>query len=265
MRDSDLMKRLEAHQFDAAVELPFSVKLARTEGWTPGFTARAITEYRRFLYLTQVSDAEITPSAVVDRVWHMHLTYTEDYWEVLVDQVLGQPLHHRPCSAEADMPRYGAQYHDALRLYAVEFGGKPPEDIWPVNAGAEAASERAHERAPERAKLSRVTGILLLAGGLISVPFLMVLADLKGVSLALGLVGLVPALIGMLVLLRALAGERRQRSGPRARSGPNASAGAGCGTFPGSFGGKGGKGGKSSDAGDGGGDGGAGCGGGCGG
>ena len=131
MQDMALWNRIAAHQFDAATSsAPFSVKPAQAEGWSKAYTNMVIAEYRKFVYLTQVSDTQVTPSQAVDRAWHMHLTFTCDYWEVFCPQVLGQPLHHEPCAGEGEMPRYRAQFVATKALYLREFGGPPPIAVW---------------------------------------------------------------------------------------------------------------------------------------
>ncbi len=131
MRNPDLWARLEAFEFDKGTgSAPFSVKLARAEGWSAGFAARVIEEYRRFLYLTQVSDRQVTPSQIVDAAWHMHLTFTRDYWEDLCPNVIGKAVHHQPCAGEEEMPRYRDQFAATKVLYEAEFGSEPPAEIW---------------------------------------------------------------------------------------------------------------------------------------
>jgi hypothetical protein len=131
LRDEALWQRLSDYSFDRiGGSLTFPKKLARDAQWSAKFTRRAIDEYRRFLYLTQVSDAEVTPSAVVDVVWHLHLTYTREYWQELCDGVLGRPLHHDPCLGPEENPRYERQYEATRQLYADEFATSPPRDIW---------------------------------------------------------------------------------------------------------------------------------------
>ncbi|MEX3014461.1 hypothetical protein [Gymnodinialimonas hymeniacidonis] len=134
MRNPELWARLSAFEFDKGPgSAPYSVKLARAEGWSAHFTARVIEEYRRFLYLTQVSDRQVTPSQIVDAAWHMHLTFTRDYWEDLCPNVIGKPVHHQPCAGEEVMPRYRDQFAATKALYEAEFGEEPPADIWARN------------------------------------------------------------------------------------------------------------------------------------
>ena len=139
VKNPELWEKLQAFAFDAETGTqPFSVKLAEAEGWDATFTARVIEEYRRFLYLAQVADHEVTPSVAVDQAWHCHLTFTRSYWEDLCEGVLGGPFHHDPCKGSEDMPRYNEQYSRTLGLYFTEFGQVVPSDIWP---GTETAVE----------------------------------------------------------------------------------------------------------------------------
>ncbi|MEM9972805.1 MAG: hypothetical protein AAF771_01395 [Pseudomonadota bacterium] len=125
-----LWARLETHQFDAAEgTLPFSGKLAQTEGWGAEDTERVVEEYRRFLYLARILEIEPAPPPAVDAAWRMHLTYTRDYWDRLVPRVLEQPLH-RDAEALRLSRRRRAFYSAARRAYAHEFGQTPPRDIW---------------------------------------------------------------------------------------------------------------------------------------
>ncbi|AWT34886.1 hypothetical protein GCM10008956_24300 [Deinococcus arenae] len=105
-------------------------RLGREQRWTPAFTQRAAQEYRRFLLLSTLG-APVTPPAVVDEVWHLHLLFTRDYWARLTP-LLPAPLHHEPGGGQAGDPaRFRAQYEATLDAYARTFGERPPSDIWP--------------------------------------------------------------------------------------------------------------------------------------
>jgi hypothetical protein len=114
---------------DAA--LPFAERLARDNGWSRAEAARVIEEYRRFCFLAVTAGHPVTPSDQVDQVWHLHLTYTRDYWERFCPEVLGRPLHHGPTAGGSnEQHRYFTQYAETLRSYARVFGS-PPADLWP--------------------------------------------------------------------------------------------------------------------------------------
>ncbi len=128
-----IWRRLSAYSFDALdAPMPFSKRLAEKMGWTEDFALQAIEEYRRFLFMARISPTEVTPSQLVDEVWHFHLQYTEDYWVRLCDEVLGAPIHHNPGDGSgSDEERHALQYGYTLELYAHAFGEDAPEEIWP--------------------------------------------------------------------------------------------------------------------------------------
>ncbi|KPF79892.1 hypothetical protein IP88_01290 [alpha proteobacterium AAP81b] len=110
----------------------FAARLARDNGWTADHAARVIAEYRRFVFLAVTGDDPATPSDAVDQAWHLHLTYSRDYWERFCPGVLGVPLHHGPTAGgAAEAARYFRQYADTLARYEAVFGIAPPADIWP--------------------------------------------------------------------------------------------------------------------------------------
>lgn len=98
-----LPARRQSFPFDEpGVSRPFSARLREENGWNEGFTRRAIDEYRRFLVLAALAGHRVSPSPMVDKVWHLHLLYTRSYWNELCGKVLGFPLHHEPSRGRAD-------------------------------------------------------------------------------------------------------------------------------------------------------------------
>jgi hypothetical protein len=111
--------------------LGFTTRLARENGWTLAHAERIFTEYRRFLYLAVRADHPVTPSDAVDQVWHLHLTYSRDYWERLCP-LLGAPLHHVPTQGgRKETARFYEDYSQTLRSYEQLFGTPAPADLWP--------------------------------------------------------------------------------------------------------------------------------------
>ena len=114
---------------DAA--LSFDARLARENGWSAAHTARVLTEYRRFCFLAVTAGHPVTPSDAVDQVWHLHLTYTRDYWERFCPEVLGRALHHGPTAGgPVEQSRFFEDYAQTLRSYEAVFG-PAPADLWP--------------------------------------------------------------------------------------------------------------------------------------
>ena len=125
-------RRIESHDFAPAQPLNFAARLARDVGWAPGHARAAIEEYRRFCFLAVTCPAPVTPSEEVDQVWHLHLTYTRDYWDVWCSTALGAPLHHGPTQGgPAEQARYRAQYAATLAAYEAFFG-PPDAAFWPA-------------------------------------------------------------------------------------------------------------------------------------
>jgi uncharacterized protein (TIGR04222 family) len=124
---TSLWQRIAAHEFGAA----FVEKLMRLQGWTPAQACSAIEEYRRFCFLACAEGSVAAPSEQVDQVWHLHLTFTRDYWDGWCRDVLRAPLHHEPSRGGAiELARYRQHYADTLARYERWFGA-PPESFWP--------------------------------------------------------------------------------------------------------------------------------------
>ena len=128
----DLWHRIESHDLEPDSPLNFTRRLARDKKWRLDFTRSAIREYRRFCFLAAAASHPVTPSEAVDEVWHTHLTYSRDYWDVWCKQVLRRPLHHDPTQGKEDEQRYfRAQYAETLALYETYFG-PPDPGFWPA-------------------------------------------------------------------------------------------------------------------------------------
>ncbi len=132
----DLWQCISAHQIGPAdASLTFIARLARENRWSLAKAEQVVEEYRRFCYLAVTAGHEVTPSDAVDQVWHLHLTYSRDYWEVFCPQVLQADLHHGPTSGgPVEAGRYYCQYAATLAAYEATFGEAPPAAIWPAAA-----------------------------------------------------------------------------------------------------------------------------------
>jgi hypothetical protein len=150
---------------DAA--LSFAQRLARENGWTISHAARVIEEYRRFAFLAVVVDYPVTPSDAVDQAWHLHLTYSRDYWERFCPDVLGRPLHHGPTAGGADeQHRFFDQYAATLKSYEAAFGAPAPADIWPKAAQRlidDPRARRVHPRDGVVLKRSALAALMIAA------------------------------------------------------------------------------------------------------
>jgi hypothetical protein len=127
-----LWGRIERHAFEREDALDFVKRLAREHQWTLDFSRRAILEYRRFCFLAVTGSTPVTPSEEVDEVWHLHLTYSRDYWENWCRRVLCKPLHHDPTrGGPTEQSRFRMQYAATLARYE-QFFGPPGAEFWPA-------------------------------------------------------------------------------------------------------------------------------------
>jgi uncharacterized protein (TIGR04222 family) len=138
---------------DSSHEFGFLAHLMRANGWSRPFALRAIEEYRKFVFLALVADHQVTPSDQVDQVWHLHLLFSDAYWNDFCPRVLGRPLHHHPAKGgQAEQDRFHEQYCATIRSYRQHFG-EPPLDLWPpldVRFGSDLQMQRGPIRRPFR-------------------------------------------------------------------------------------------------------------------
>ena len=128
----DLWRRLEQHDFEPDTPLNFTRRLARDHCWSLEEARAAVEAYRRFCFLATVSPTPVTPSEVVDEVWHQHLTYSRDYWMIWCGERLLTPLHHDPTPGGAEaQATYRRQYAETLALHE-RFFGPPSPELWPA-------------------------------------------------------------------------------------------------------------------------------------
>ncbi|TND07799.1 MAG: hypothetical protein FD123_2950 [Bacteroidetes bacterium] len=117
---------------DPESALTFTDRLARENGWTLEYAIRAVEEYKRFMFLVCTTGQTMTPSDEVDQVWHLHLLYTQSYWEDFCRDTLKRNVHHGPTrGGKAETEKYTDLYEQTKTHYENCFGAPPPPDLWP--------------------------------------------------------------------------------------------------------------------------------------
>lgn len=110
----------------------FVDRLMSRLGWSRARSMRALAEYQRFCWLAAEAGHVVSPSEIVDQVWHLHLQHTRDYWQHFCPQILGRELHHDPAEPGlAGRERHAAQYAGTLASYRRYFGIPDPA-FWPT-------------------------------------------------------------------------------------------------------------------------------------
>jgi hypothetical protein len=111
----------------------FASKLSRKLEWKRAFALRAIAEYKKFVFLGLTSPQPLTPSKVIDQVWHEHQLFTKAYRD-FCREIICQDFDHNPelIPLEPQTLIFSEQYLDTLDRYRSEFNLEPPADIWAV-------------------------------------------------------------------------------------------------------------------------------------
>lgn len=127
--NQELWSKILAFDFDHPVsEYGFSNRLAKENNWTKLFTEAAILEYKKFMYLAATSDMMVSPSPIVDEVWHLHLLFTQSYTDFC--EVIGKNVHHIPSTHNrSDEAKFRQAKERTQKLYTEAFGLQPSE-IW---------------------------------------------------------------------------------------------------------------------------------------
>ncbi|MEL6538087.1 MAG: hypothetical protein AAFQ98_21900 [Bacteroidota bacterium] len=117
---------------DPRAAFAFPDRLARENGWPLAYAHRVLMEYKRFMFLICVVDHPLTPSDQVDQAWHLHLLYTQSYWQDFCKKTLGREVHHGPTKGgQEEKDKFDDWYALTKSKYQDYFGVQPPSDIWP--------------------------------------------------------------------------------------------------------------------------------------
>jgi hypothetical protein len=117
---------------DPNSDFPFSARLALENHWDLAYSIRVIDEYKRFAFLAVFAGHPVTPSMEVDEAWHLHLLYTDNYWNLFCGEILQKQFHHGPTrGGTQEQEKFEDWYTKTLESYTYFFEEQPPEDIWP--------------------------------------------------------------------------------------------------------------------------------------
>ncbi|ALU25944.1 glycine-rich domain-containing protein [Myroides odoratimimus] len=127
--NKELWAKIEAFQLDKWTdEYGFVLRLAKENLWTKHFTESAILEYKKFMYLAATSNQMVSPSDIVDIVWHQHLIFTQSYNRFC--KLLGKDIQHIPSTHNrTEIDKFREAKEQTTTLYTKAFGEQPKE-IW---------------------------------------------------------------------------------------------------------------------------------------
>jgi len=129
----ELWNKILAFNFDyPPSEYGFSTRLANENYWTKEFTDQAILEYKKFMYLAATSDFMVSPSEIIDNVWHQHLIFTQSYQEFC--NILGKQIQHIPSTHnKEEFEKFRQAKERTIKFYERDFG-QQPKNIWTFNS-----------------------------------------------------------------------------------------------------------------------------------
>lgn len=129
LMDQELWRKIEAFDFDnPPSEYGFSIRLANENYWTLSFTDQAILEYKKFMYLAATSELMVSPSEIIDKVWHQHLVFSQSYQDFCL--LLGKQIQHVPSTHnKEDFQKFKQAKERTIDYYEKEFG-EQPGNIW---------------------------------------------------------------------------------------------------------------------------------------
>lgn len=130
--NQELWNKILAFDFDnPPSEYGFSIRLANENYWTNEFTSQAILEYKKFMYLAATSDFMVSPSEIIDIVWHQHLIFTQSYQDFC--NILGKQIQHVPSTHNKhEFEKFKLAKERTITFYERDFG-KQPKNIWAFN------------------------------------------------------------------------------------------------------------------------------------
>jgi hypothetical protein len=112
-------------------EYGFSTRLANENFWTKDFTELAILEYKKFMYLATTSEFMVSPSEIVDTVWHQHLIFTQSYQDFC--NIIGKQIQHIPSTHNKEEFEKFRQAKERTKKFYTNIFGEQPNVIWEYN------------------------------------------------------------------------------------------------------------------------------------
>lgn len=107
-------------------EYGFTTRLAVENSWTSYFAKTAIIEYKKFIFLAANYNEMVSPSEIVDIVWHQHLIFTFSYDELC--KIVSKKIDHIPSTHNAvEKEKFDKARIRTKELYEINFGPQPIE------------------------------------------------------------------------------------------------------------------------------------------
>ncbi|MFM9911894.1 MAG: hypothetical protein ACKVOW_21420 [Chitinophagaceae bacterium] len=194
--NNELWDKIVAFDLDnPPSEYCFSIRLANENFWTKNFAENAILEYKKFMYLAASSDFMVSPSEIVDSVWHQHLIFTQSYQDFC--NLLGKQIQHIPSTHnKEEFSKFKQAKERTLKFYENNFG-EQPKSIWGYSGMYESLNL---EKAKYKLRTFIIAALLAFLALITPAYFLLrpIYSELDNPYFMLGFIGL---MIGVFVAL----------------------------------------------------------------
>ncbi|WP_162927069.1 glycine-rich domain-containing protein [Flavobacterium psychrotrophum] len=126
--NNELWQKVLDFEFDDSGDYTFTIRLAKENCWTHYFTRQALSEYKKFMYLAATTGSMVSPSEIVDIVWHQHLIFTQSYTAFC--NLLEKQIQHIPSTHNSlDFEKFRIAKEHTTKQYNAVFG-EQPKAIW---------------------------------------------------------------------------------------------------------------------------------------
>ena len=176
-------------------EYGFSVRLADENKWTKAFTEKAILEYKKFMYLAATASEMVSPSEIVDVVWHQHLIFTQSYQKFC--RLLGKDIQHIPSTHNPEEAEKFSRAKEQTRHIYTETFGEQPADVWQHRSMYDSSN-----LTPAKKPLSQFISVAVIVGIVLLFPaYYLLLPFYENIDGMYFLAGFVPLAAAVALLL----------------------------------------------------------------
>lgn len=114
---NDIWLKIKEYNLDTYdVKGSFVKKLMEENGWNESFAYDSVEEYRKFMFLLATSEQFMSPSKIVDKVWHQHILDTKAYAK-FCDDIHGTFIHHVPRRSNQSDDEFIDSYNRTINQY----------------------------------------------------------------------------------------------------------------------------------------------------
>lgn len=112
--------------FNSILEMePYLVELINEKISSDFSSEELLKEVLKFLHLIAESGQKLTPSILIDDVWHEMILFTK-FYSTFCNKHFGRFIHHHPGGKDEENRN---NYRKTIQLYVLTFG-KPEPLIW---------------------------------------------------------------------------------------------------------------------------------------